>query len=498
MAIDPDKPHAFLSYTRFDDKFTNGGISWLRQKLEEAVQARTGKPFQIFQDVEDIEYGDRWEKKLDQALAEAQLFIPILTPSFFQSDFCRREAQAFLNYAERTGRDDLILPLYLIETPILDLKELREADELASALSARQHADWRSLEVDLQHEGTRSKMALPIQSLSKAIARAVARNVPPARAEEPVTDVSPPTPKPDEPIVVEADSALFKEFEAAKAKLAELEREREEERRHWREKEEESEKAVEAVLQEAEREQAENAKRLRALTSEKRDLEEKAKTNEAQAKQVDALRVENERLRSIGETSSTEEDASAVTSRWPHRSPLVITASIGLLLGATGTLGVTNFSSSDQTDQLLAELEQLRAERSESEAAARDQVASIRAQLEATQTELTAAQNTIAGLSQQTAAGPSEDGGSFQDCEHCPEMVVIPAGTFTMGSPADEEGRFDREGPQREVTIGSSFAIGKYEVTFEAYDRFAEASGKEKPDDRGWGRGQRPVINVSW
>ena len=71
MAIDPDKPHAFLSYTRFDDTFTSGGISWLRGKLEQAVQARTGRPFQIFQDVEDIEYGDRWEKNLDQCPASA-------------------------------------------------------------------------------------------------------------------------------------------------------------------------------------------------------------------------------------------------------------------------------------------------------------------------------------------------------------------------------------------------------------------------------------------
>jgi F-box protein 11 len=114
MAIDPDKPHAFLSYTRSDDNYFNGGISWLRGRLEQAVQARTGAPFQIFQDVEHIDYGDRWEKKLDQALKEAQIFIPILTPSFFHSNFCRREAQAFLNYAAQTRRDDLILPLYLI------------------------------------------------------------------------------------------------------------------------------------------------------------------------------------------------------------------------------------------------------------------------------------------------------------------------------------------------------------------------------------------------
>ncbi len=122
----------------------------------------------------------------------------------------------------------------------------------------------------------------------------------------------------------------------------------------------------------------------------------------------------------------------------------------------------------------------------------------MQAELEATQTQLVAAQNTIAGLSQETAGGPLEPGESFRDCDFCPEMVVIPAGTFTMGSPADEEGRDDDEGPQRDVTIGSPFAIGKYEVTFEEYDRFAEATERDLPDDEGWGRGRRPVINVNW
>jgi len=64
-----------------------------------------------------------------------------------------------------------------------------------------------------------------------------------------------------------------------------------------------------------------------------------------------------------------------------------------------------------------------------------------------------------------------------------PEMVKIPAGRFRMGG--------------NDVSV-SAFAMGKYEVTFAEYDKFAEATGREKPDDRGWGRGNRPVINVSW
>jgi len=79
-----------------------------------------------------------------------------------------------------------------------------------------------------------------------------------------------------------------------------------------------------------------------------------------------------------------------------------------------------------------------------------------------------------------------------------PEMVRIPPGKFLMGSPENEEGRWDAEGPQREVAISYAFEIGKYEVTFDEYDAFAKDDKRELPDDRGWGRGKRPVINVTW
>jgi formylglycine-generating enzyme required for sulfatase activity len=78
-----------------------------------------------------------------------------------------------------------------------------------------------------------------------------------------------------------------------------------------------------------------------------------------------------------------------------------------------------------------------------------------------------------------------------------PDMIALPGGTFWMGSPEDEPGRDNDEGPRHRVTI-QPFAIGRTEVTFAAYDRFAEATGRAKPDDEGWGRGQRPVVNVSW
>lgn len=77
-----------------------------------------------------------------------------------------------------------------------------------------------------------------------------------------------------------------------------------------------------------------------------------------------------------------------------------------------------------------------------------------------------------------------------------PEMVEIPAGSFLMGSKETGWDHSD-EGPQRLVTIGA-FRIGKYEVTFEQYDAFVQATARRPPDDHGWGRGPMPVVDVSW
>jgi len=87
----------------------------------------------------------------------------------------------------------------------------------------------------------------------------------------------------------------------------------------------------------------------------------------------------------------------------------------------------------------------------------------------------------------------------FKECDACPEMVVVPAGSFMMGSPAGEARRDAYEGPQHPVTIARQFAVGKFEVTFTEWDACVAAGGcKHNPGDSRWGRGKRPVINVSW
>jgi formylglycine-generating enzyme required for sulfatase activity len=77
-------------------------------------------------------------------------------------------------------------------------------------------------------------------------------------------------------------------------------------------------------------------------------------------------------------------------------------------------------------------------------------------------------------------------------------MIVVPAGAFTMGSPATETGRSDNEGPQHEVMIAAPFAVSKFDVTFADWDACILVGGCPQVTDSGFGRGTNPVINITW
>jgi formylglycine-generating enzyme required for sulfatase activity len=88
---------------------------------------------------------------------------------------------------------------------------------------------------------------------------------------------------------------------------------------------------------------------------------------------------------------------------------------------------------------------------------------------------------------------------SFRECaKDCPEMIVIPAGSFTMGSPMTEQGRDSDEGPQHKVVIAKRFAVSKFDVTFADWDACVSVGGCPKATDSAFGRDTRPVINVTW
>jgi formylglycine-generating enzyme required for sulfatase activity len=96
---------------------------------------------------------------------------------------------------------------------------------------------------------------------------------------------------------------------------------------------------------------------------------------------------------------------------------------------------------------------------------------------------------------------------AFRECaKDCPEMIVIPAGEFTMGSTATETGRYDNEGPQQKVRIARPFAVSKFDVAFADWDACVSVGACVPVSDsvgvfahrQDYGRGARPVINVTW
>ncbi len=74
-----------------------------------------------------------------------------------------------------------------------------------------------------------------------------------------------------------------------------------------------------------------------------------------------------------------------------------------------------------------------------------------------------------------------------------PDMVLVHAGEFLMGNAADT----DKEAVKK-IFLDTNFYISRYEITFNEYDYFAISTNRVLPDDNGWGRGNQPVINVSW
>jgi formylglycine-generating enzyme required for sulfatase activity len=118
------------------------------------------------------------------------------------------------------------------------------------------------------------------------------------------------------------------------------------------------------------------------------------------------------------------------------------------------------------------------------------------------------------GQRERSAQPKLEPGQAFTECRHCPDMIVVPAGRFTMGSPADEPERRENE-VQREVTFARPFAMSRTAVTWDQWEacvrdrwcdgvavevalRTREEDGQPNPDYKDWGRGSRPVVGVSW
>ncbi|MCX6830124.1 MAG: right-handed parallel beta-helix repeat-containing protein [candidate division Zixibacteria bacterium] len=139
------QPAAFMSYVRFVDEHETGRLSELRNRLSGEIRLQTGEEFHIFQDRADIAWGQQWKQRIDESLDAVTFLIPIITPGFFKSPPCCEELNRFLEREKKLKRQDLILPVYYVNCPILNDEAKRQADPLARVIAARQYIDWREL-----------------------------------------------------------------------------------------------------------------------------------------------------------------------------------------------------------------------------------------------------------------------------------------------------------------------------------------------------------------
>jgi hypothetical protein len=157
---------AFWSYTRFDDEHDGQWLTGLRAALQAEVQALSGVSVEIFQDIEGIAWGEQWNAKIKSSADDAVFLIPVITPSYFQSEACRSELEQFIEREQSTGFGELILPVYYIDCPQLENKFKKGADRLARVVASHNYEDLRSY----RHRGLDSYEARQaIQKLAKGL-----------------------------------------------------------------------------------------------------------------------------------------------------------------------------------------------------------------------------------------------------------------------------------------------------------------------------------------
>lgn len=146
-----EKHVAFFSYTRSDDDFEGGALTKICEALGKSLQFLSGRKPEIFLDVDDIKPGQKIRQRIEQSLNEVFVLIPILTPSYFTSAWCREELELFLEREKALGRDDLIVAIYYQTQLELELarqhptKGQTATDPLIQEAAARLAIDWRPL-----------------------------------------------------------------------------------------------------------------------------------------------------------------------------------------------------------------------------------------------------------------------------------------------------------------------------------------------------------------
>jgi formylglycine-generating enzyme required for sulfatase activity len=496
----------FFSYSREDDEAFKGTLSALRDGIHRELSAQLGRSkasFRLWQDQAAIGPGELWELEIKAAIDQAVFFIPIVTPRAVNSRCCKFEFEAFLAREKALGRNDLVFPILYISVPALENEAKWRGDPVLSIIARRQYVDWRGLRhLDAQTPAVREQ----IENLCRGMVE-----------------------KLNEPWVSPDDRRREEEAKARQRADDEAQRLEAEAKRHARE-EEARRRAETDAKQRAEEEEA----RRRAAAEARQRAEQERSRQQAEAKRwaeekeafaaakradrvsaVDAFLANYPESRQTNEARNLREALlarkEACKSAMASDDPAVLKAFLKTYPKGAPADDVrrrlqslepqTAFSRHRKIVLLLLLFcllgsgllfyvpeqarheEQVRQPEPGKENASRDE--------KDTQEQGEKARQRDPG---QSFRDTLVDG---QPCPFCPEMVIVPSGSFIMGSPKGEALRGPVEEPQHRVSISKDFAVARYSVSFDEWNACVANGACNKPVQLKQPT-TRPVTNVSW
>lgn len=138
----------FWSYVREDDVSDGGRVLALSRDIRASYRLQTADELRLFVDRETIQWGEEWEKLIGDAIAGTTFFIPIITPSYFQSNPCRQELLKFVREADRLGLRQLLMPVYWVRVAELETSGGESSDEAIRAIATHQWRDLRNVRLE--------------------------------------------------------------------------------------------------------------------------------------------------------------------------------------------------------------------------------------------------------------------------------------------------------------------------------------------------------------
>jgi hypothetical protein len=165
-------PIIFVNYARFDDDANHSFMQEFTRRLRDEIRGLKGVyALDSFIDRKDLRWGQMWKQQVDDGLGKSAFLLSFISPSFLQSEECRREFMQFRTIEEQRHRSDLILPVYFIRVPELPpQKGTTPRDEITQVVAGRQYIDWRDLRThEWSSSAVRTNLAAAAQQLLEAI-----------------------------------------------------------------------------------------------------------------------------------------------------------------------------------------------------------------------------------------------------------------------------------------------------------------------------------------